>query len=204
MRLALLILLAASACSPEPAGPAPVLADPAQPDPAQPDPAQPDVTPADIEADVHARTNAARRAHRLGTVAADAALADVARRHSADMAARGFFDHVTPDGQDANARAARAGMACRVAVSPAETRVGFLENLYSGGLYSRTTTTTRGAETRVVRDWMTAGEIGTATVDGWLASPGHRRNLLDGRTTREGVGVAVAPDGRVFVTQMLC
>ena len=168
------------------------------------DPTRPDVTPAAVEARVHRRTNAARRSRSIPAVATDAALAAVARRHSADMAARDFFAHVTPDGLDPNARAARRGLDCRADVSPTETRVGFLENLYQGGLYRSATTTTLGTTTRTVYDWLTDDAIAATTVDGWLGSPGHRRNLLDGRMAREGIGVAFAPDGRVFVTQMLC
>ena len=168
------------------------------------EPTRPDVTPAAVEAAVHRGTNAARRAHGVGTVAADAALATVARRHSADMAARGFFAHVTPDGLDPNARAARRGLDCRADVSPRETRVGFLENLYQGGLYRRATETTRGPVTTTTYDWLGTDEVAAATVDGWLGSPGHRRTLLDRWVTREGVGVAFASDGRVFITQMLC
>ncbi|RMG47887.1 MAG: CAP domain-containing protein [Acidobacteria bacterium] len=37
---------------------------------------------------------------------------------------------------------------------------------------------------------------------GWLRSPGHRRNLLDRRFTRTGVGVAAGEDGSLYVTQL--
>ncbi|MFG3381663.1 CAP domain-containing protein [Streptomyces sp. NPDC047999] len=42
-------------------------------------------------------------------VTADAALSDLARAHSADMAARGFFDHTNPDGASPWDRAEKAG-----------------------------------------------------------------------------------------------
>lgn len=42
---------------------------------------------------------------------ADARLAAVARAHSADMATRGYFDHVTPEGVDPGTRITRAGYA---------------------------------------------------------------------------------------------
>jgi uncharacterized protein YkwD len=35
-----------------------------------------------------------------------------------------------------------------------------------------------------------------------MASPGHRANILDGKFTRTGVGVAVDADGTVYVTQV--
>jgi uncharacterized protein YkwD len=39
-----------------------------------------------------------------------------------------------------------------------------------------------------------------ATMEGaWMASPGHRDHILDGRYTFAGVGIAHSDDGRVFV-----
>jgi uncharacterized protein YkwD len=36
----------------------------------------------------------------------------------------------------------------------------------------------------------------------WLASPGHRKNLLGASFVRTGVGIAVAEDGGVWITQL--
>ena len=38
-------------------------------------------------------------------------------------------------------------------------------------------------------------------VDGWMTSPGHRRNILDPRYTHLGVGVA-AKDKMCYATQI--
>ncbi len=163
----------------------------------------PAVSTSALERGVHDAANAARRRERLGALTLDAALSDVARRHSADMARRAFFSHTAPDGSDANARAARAGQTCRVS-SGRRTFVGFSENLAQVWTASGWTETRSIAGTQRTVSWRTPGEIVRETVDGWLQSPGHRRNLLLGHATREGVGVAVDADGRVFVTQMLC
>jgi uncharacterized protein YkwD len=61
--------------------------------------------------------------------------------------------------------------------------------------------------------WIAAGENLAAVhtsdqrlvrtiVQGWLDSPGHRRNLLDGTYTRAGTGVARAADGYWYITQV--
>jgi len=42
---------------------------------------------------------------------------------------------------------------------------------------------------------------GTA-VTGWMNSAGHRANILNGSFTHSGMGVAVAPDGGVYFTQV--
>ncbi|HEX9952337.1 MAG TPA: CAP domain-containing protein [Rubricoccaceae bacterium] len=164
---------------------------------------RPDVSAADLERGVHAATNAARRRERLGVLGTDGALAAVARRHSADMARLGFFNHIAPDGSDANARAASSGLACRVTEGN-QMFTGFSENLAQVWLYSRWTETRTAIGTRRMYDWLSRDEVVAETVDGWLASPGHRRNLLLRHATREGVGVVIGADGQVFVTQLLC
>jgi uncharacterized protein YkwD len=84
---------------------------------AAPEP-EPAVTPAapvaaGPEAQVVALVNAERAAAGCAPVVADAALADVARAHSADMRDRGFFSHVNPDQLDPFDRAAQAGLSAR-------------------------------------------------------------------------------------------
>ena len=57
-----------------------------------------------------ALVNAERAAAGCGPLKADAALAAVARAHSADMRDRGYFAHTNPDGVDPFARARAAGV----------------------------------------------------------------------------------------------
>ncbi len=40
------------------------------------------------------------------------------------------------------------------------------------------------------------------TVQSWMNSPGHRKNLLDKDVTHAGVGAARAPDGAVYVVEI--
>ena len=86
--------------APPPAEPAPEpeLAAPAAPPAADP-----------AEAEVLALVNAQRAANGCGALAGDEGLASVARGHSADMAARDYFSHSTPEGVDPFQRAAAAG-----------------------------------------------------------------------------------------------
>ena len=62
----------------------------------------------DLEASMLELVNAERRAKGLQPVKPDPALARLARAHSRDMLARGYFSHVTPEGQDLGKRLARA------------------------------------------------------------------------------------------------
>jgi uncharacterized protein YkwD len=119
------------------------------------------------------------------------------------MARRDFFNHTAPDGSDANDRAASSGLSCRVTAGN-QTFTGFSENLAQVWLFSRWTETRTAMGTRRTYDWLDLEGIIDETVDGWLASPGHRRNLLLRHATREGVGAVITEDGEVFVTQLLC
>ena len=190
MRLVLLLLVA-SACLPP------------APRPTRGADGPPDVSTASLELGVHDATNAARQRDRLGALTFDDGLSDVARRHSADMARRGFFSHTAPDGADPTTRVVRAGLECRVA-DGRRTFAGVSENIAQVWTARGWTETRSAAGTRRTAAWRTPREIVAETVGGWLASPPHRRNLLLARATHEGVGVALDAEGRVYVTQMLC
>ena len=98
-----------------------------------------------------------------GPLTFEIALTCAARVHSVDMATRGFFDHVNPDGDDPFVRMERAGYTYRTAA----------ENIAAGQ--------------------PSADEV----VGGWLASPGHCRNILNPDFVHIGVGY-VATDASEY------
>jgi uncharacterized protein YkwD len=113
--------------------------------------------------------NAERTSRGLRALRRDGDLAQAARKHSADMARRNYFSHVTPGGQDLGDRIRDAGYG-----DPGDGwRAG--ENL----------------------GWGTGSRATPASlVDAWLASDGHKRNMLKESFREFGVGVAVgAPQG---------
>ncbi|HEX8720032.1 MAG TPA: CvpA family protein [Pyrinomonadaceae bacterium] len=74
------------------------------------------VTPrADLEAQMLEMVNAEREAAGLKPLAPDPEMTAVARAHSADMFARGYFAHVSPDGLNPFDRMTRAGVTFRAA-----------------------------------------------------------------------------------------
>jgi uncharacterized protein YkwD len=83
--------------------PTPVRSTPA----AKPPPEPTGLTPA--EAEVFMLVNAERAKVGCAPLTVDARLVTAARRHSADMAARGYFDHTTPDGVEFATRITNAG-----------------------------------------------------------------------------------------------
>jgi uncharacterized protein YkwD len=112
--------------------------------------------------------NEERRARGRPALAADPRLALAARRYSADMVARGYFAHVSPDGATLTDRLRRIG--------------------YVGGC------AWRAGETLA---WGFGDErTPAARVAAWMHSRRHRRVLLSTRYRDVGIGVAGGvPDG---------
>jgi uncharacterized protein YkwD len=106
--------------------------------------------------------NAERNRRGLRAVTRDGALGQAARRHALNMVRRGFFSHVSPGGSDLGDRLRDAG-------------------------YGRN----HGWRAGEALGWGT-GSLATpnALVDEWLASPPHRRILLDSGFRELGVGIA--------------
>lgn len=159
---------------------------------------QPKVTAASLERKIHALINAERRKRGLAPLDWDEALARVARGHSRDMAKRNFFSHNSPEGHDFSFRYAAGNYKCGV-------RVGSViytgaENIFQNNLYDSVTT----VNGREYFGWNSEEEIAETTVGGWMKSTGHRKNILTPHWGREGIGVAVTPDGKVYITQNFC
>ncbi len=134
---------------------------------------------------VHRLVNEAREQRGLRTLAYDKKLAVVAQAHSEDMAALDYFSHTNPAGEGPTDRGRRLGYFCHkdYGVYYAD---GLAENIYQG--------------------WFGYSLEGIAAdvVDGWLDSPGHRENLLDRNYDREGIGISVASDKKMYFTQVFC
>jgi len=109
-------------------------------------------------------TNEVRAGAGLPPLAWDDGLAEVARRHAEDLAARGVVAHVV-DGETPLDRVLDGGY-------PAAF-VG--ENLFRAYPVAADPTVADG------------------TVIAWMNSPDHRANLLDVEPTQVGVGVVLAP-----------
>jgi uncharacterized protein YkwD len=163
------------------------------------DPPQPRIVVAELELRIHQLVNAERAAMKLPPLKIDVRLADIARRHSADMARRDFFDHINPDGKNPTQRGRDARYNCRKYVADYITE-GLAENIFQNNLYNRVLV--KGTE--LTFDWNTAEEIALSTVDGWMTSPGHRRTIITESYDRTGVGITIASNDKVFITQLFC
>lgn len=126
----------------------------------------------DLEDQVFEAINLERRAGGLPSLRRAGDLNAVARQHSRDMVARSYFAHTSPEGDDLRQRFARSGISNWRCIA---------ENI----AYNR------GYPDPVA-----------AVVEGWMRSPGHRRNILNRQLTESGIGVAVDEGGRTYFTQV--
>ena len=154
----------------------------------------------EIEREVHRLINAERASHDLLPLVWQEEIAVIARQHSYDMATQGFYSHVNLEGENPTDRAIRSGYPCRKASS-----YGLAENILRSELWEERTdyrvwfVIPAGRST----DWMAPKEIARVSVEGWMGSPGHRRNILTARYDRTGIGGAIIGE-TIFLTQNFC
>jgi len=153
-----------------------------------------------LEKQVHLLTNQYRTQHGLQTLSWDDNLSNIARHHSQDMASRNYFSHDTPEGKDPTDRGTSQGYHCQKIVGIL-IYSGIAENIFQNNVYD-TVWYTNGIPTSY--DWNTLDDLATSTVDGWMDSPGHRENILTKTYDKEGIGVAISSDEKVYITQNFC
>ena len=152
--------------------------------------------PAEMESAIHQRINAYRQEHGQTKLEWDDRLARIARAHSEDMAKNDRYSHVNLAGDDASARARKAGYSCNNSLS-----IGVAENIHL--LYGHTSML-------LGRPYAleTQGRMIQRFVADWTNSPGHRRNILDPRYGKTGIGVAFGTamgiEGGIYVTHKFC
>lgn len=133
-------------------------------------------------------TNEERISAGLQPLRHDAAISDIARSHSENMARLSLLSHDIR-GEDPTDRALTAGYNCRAYRGDGSYSYGLSENI---------------AEHPKVTQWMDFGmsyrpvdfdrdaeEMARGLVQGWMSSPGHRENILDRDSRRIGVGIAI-------------
>lgn len=155
-----------------------------------------------VERMIHEEINNERAQHGLQTLSWDNDLALVARDHSLDMAQNDIFSHTGSSGSLPSDRAAAAAYECEK--DEGEYRyTGIAENIFMTYRYGSRRTRHGPTGTTVWYDWKTQDQIAQEVVEGWMNSPGHRSNILQGRHDREGIGIVQAGD-QLYITQNLC
>jgi uncharacterized protein YkwD len=159
---------------------------------------QPAVRAADLAQRIHALINAERARHKLPALAWDAKLARIAANHSRDMARRDYLSHDSPEGHGFPDRYRQGGYTCAIRIG--QVIHAGAENIALGRLYN-TVATENGV---AYYDWNSPQQIARKTVDGWMRSRGHRKNILTPHWRHEGIGAEVGPGNRIYITQNFC
>ena len=160
---------------------------------------RPSINISRLEKNIHDLINGERRKHGLSPLAWNDTLSSIARKHSQDMAVRKYFSHDTPEGHDFSYRYSQAGYSCAVHGQGNIYYTG-AENIFQNNLYDRVVFMDGVAH----YEWNTVGKIAESTVEGWMNSRGHRKNILTPYWKSEGIGVAISPDDKVYITQNFC
>jgi uncharacterized protein YkwD len=152
-----------------------------------------------LESQIHVLINQQRRSNGLSPLSSDSTLASIARKHSADMAWNNYFAHVNLQGLDPTGRGNLQGYSCYKNYGSYYT-TGIAENIMQNNRYD--SVTYYNGIPRYA--WNSPEEIAQSTVNGWMSSPGHRKNILTSTYDREGIGIAIAADDKVYITQDFC
>ncbi len=163
-----------------------------------PEKQRPDIEIPRLEKKIHDLINAERRKKGLSALQWNKSLNRIARRYSQDMAERNFFSHNDPEGRCFMDRYGEEGFTCKLKVGHA-TCLG-AENIGQDNLY-KSIHYLNGVPSY---DWNTEDEIAASIVKLWMNSKGHRENILTPYFERQGIGLSISDDGKVFVTQNFC
>ncbi len=112
--------------------------------------------------------NQQRAANGVGALQIDPTLVAVARQRAQDMATNNYFAHVSPSGQ---------------------TAFDIIDAY--GYVYAL-------AGENIARNNYPVSQSVTVAMDGFMNSPGHRANILEGQFTKVGIGVATDGNGMYY------
>ncbi len=160
---------------------------------------RPAISIAELQIQIHSLINKERQKHGLSPLAWNETLSRIARKHSRDMAKRHYFSHYSPEGHDFSYRYKQEGYQCTVPAGANNYYTG-AENIFQNNLYDRITTV-NGVK---YFDWNSQKKIAETTVEGWMHSQGHRKNILTPYWRKEGIGIDVSPDDKVYITENFC
>jgi uncharacterized protein YkwD len=155
----------------------------------------------ELAARIHVHINATRSRFGFRELSWSPRLALVARKHSRDMAERGYFAHVGPDGLDLRSRYADGDVDCALRFD-SQTMVTGGENLAIAHRVASFQVKEDGERTPV--RFRSVEGVAKETVQHWMESDTHRINLLRPLWGREGIGIVVTNDGKILITQNFC
>lgn len=162
---------------------------------------KPEIDVNELEKEIHNLINIERQKQGLSTLIWDDRLAEIARTHSQDMATQDYFSHDDPSGCDPTCRYNKNNYYCHIDLPDMHYVEGGAENIFQNNLYS---TVNYINSVPVSYDWNTQEKIARTTVQGWMNSQGHRENILISYWRKEGIGIAISGDDKVYITENFC
>lgn len=151
-----------------------------------------------LEKKIHAMINKEREKKGLPVLFWDESLHSIARKYSQDMEQRNFFSHSDPEGRSFCDRYKAERFECRIRVG--DTICLGAENISQFHLNN----SSFYKDGNTFFDSSTEDIIAEQVVKGWMRSKNHRRNILTSYFEREGIGVSLSADGRVYITENFC
>lgn len=147
-----------------------------------------------LEKEILKLINQKRKENNLKPLKLDKKLNSIAKKHSQDMIKRNFTSHITPDGLTPNDRAKKAGFNIKKKGKNGY-RIGIGENIYE--------TQAIMEENGKIKYYLEkVSVVAKKAVDSWMASEGHRKNILNPDYNITGIGVAISKDKKIKITQV--
>ena len=144
------------------------------------------LSPSIIENWILYYTNAEREAAGLRPLTHDPAISRTARAHSQTMTEFGLYHEI--HGKGPTDRALEVGYHCRAYHGDGSYSFGLSENIYK---HPKITGWLKTSTEIVPTSFHNDQAMAEALVQGWMNSPGHRRNILDSSARRIGIGIAI-------------
>lgn len=166
---------------------------------------KPDYNLQELEQLFHKRINEQRAVNSLSVLRWDEYLAEIARKHSQDMAKNGFLSHISSDGRDIDYRYRVAGYKCKIPFKKSKDEVLYL----TGGedinyhpiikyIYK---------DTGKIAEYYTEEEIVKNIINEWKRNEEYSDyygKAINKNARAQGIGVAMSKNNEIYVTQNLC
>jgi len=153
-----------------------------------------------LQSMIHRKVNLKRKKHGLPLYQYDKELEKLALSHSADMALKQYFAHINQEGENPTQRAVRMGIEVEIQ-RDGKIQVGIAENLFMCSKMKTVSYYLEGGIKKVSKQWHDEESLTDMIVDGWMNSPGHRKNMLSETLRSEGLGLSISDDLKVYASQ---
>lgn len=147
-----------------------------------------------LEKEILKLINQKRKEYNLKPLKLHEKLNEIALLHSKDMVKRNYTSHISPDGLSPNDRAKKAGFNIKIKKKNGY-RIGIGENIYE----TQAMMEENGKISYYLEKYPV---VAKKVVNSWMASEGHRKNILNPDYKITGIGIAISKDKKIKITQV--